>query len=291
MNDQAQKLRQMINKKSKKNANIRILTVTSGKGGVGKTNFTINLALSLCKLGYKVVVLDADIGFANINILLGIAPKYTLLDILYKDKNIIDIIEEGPYGLKLIAGGSGLNDIMNLNSKELEVLTDEFLELENIADFIIVDTGAGASEISMNFIRSSDEIILITTPEPTSITDAYSMLKVINKYAENKEINVIINRVKKEEEYTESFYKLNSVSKKFLDLNIKNLGFLYESKLLINSVIKQEPFTISYPKSDISKKINTIALKLLHSNYTINNTNGIKGFLNNIKKIIKRGGY
>lgn len=280
----------IINKNKKEDLNTKILTVTSGKGGVGKTNFTINLALSLSKLGKKVVILDADIGFANVDILLGLVPKYTLLDLLYKDKEIIDLLVEGPYGLKVIAGGTGLNDIMYLSDQETNKLIDKFLKLEEIADFIIIDTGAGISEMSLNFIRSSDEIILITTPEPTSITDGYSMLKVINNYVDIDKIHIVINRVIKQEEYIQSFNKLSNVSRKFLNLELNNLGVLYESKLLVDSVRNQNPFVIAYPKSDISKKVNIIASNLINYD-SYNQSDGIKKFINKVKIFFNRGGY
>ncbi|WP_130807010.1 MinD/ParA family protein [Senegalia massiliensis] len=291
MNDQAEMLRKLIiNRNKEKDLTTKILTITSGKGGVGKTNFTINLALSLCKLGKKVVILDADIGFANVDILLGLVPQYTLLDLLYKDKEIMDLLVEGPYGLKVIAGGTGLNDIMYLSDKETNKLINKFLKLEEIADFIIIDTSAGISEMSLNFIRSSDEIILITTPEPTSITDGYSMLKVINNYVDIDKIHIVINRVIKHEEYIQSFNKLSNVSRKFLNLELNNLGFLYESKLLVESVRNQQPFVISYPKSDISKKINIIASNLINYD-AYNQSDGMKKFINKIKNFFNRGGY
>lgn len=298
LGDQAENLRKLITKRksmydSKKNLssdNTRVITVTSGKGGVGKTNFTINLALSLCKSGYKVAVLDADIGFANIDVMLGIMPKYTLIDVINGNKNILEIIEDGPYGLKIIPGGSGLDDIMRLDIDKLNLLTNQLIKLEQYIDIIIIDTGAGISNTVINFAGSSDEIILVITPEPTSLTDGYAMLKVINNKVKKDNIKIVVNRVKNERESIEVFNKLNNVSRRFLNLGLENLGYLYESKLVINSVKKQKPFILADPKSNISKKIDSIALDLIN-NKNITTNNGLKGFLDNIKKLVNRGGY
>lgn len=302
LRDQAEKLRQLILNKSnsgKKENHIKdnrinytqVITVTSGKGGVGKTNFSINLALSLCKLGYKVAVLDADIGFANIDVILGIMPRYTLVDVIRENKDILEIMENGPYGLKIIAGGSGLDDIMNLDVNKLNLLTNQLVKLEELMDFVIIDTGAGISKAVINFVSASDEVILITTTEPTSLTDGYAMLKVINKHIKKENIKLVVNRVKNEKEYLEVFTKLNRACKKFLDINLESLGYLYDSKTVVNSVKIQKPFIISDPKSVISKKINSIALSLIENkkeNETINN--GFRNLFNNIKSLMNRGG-
>ncbi|MBS4536032.1 MinD/ParA family protein [Clostridium sp. D2Q-14] len=293
MGDQAEKLRKLILNKRKNyentqkyiSNNTRVITVTSGKGGVGKTNFTINLALSFCKLGYKVAVLDADIGFANIDVMLDIMPKYTLIDVIYNNKDILDIIEDGPYGLKIIPGGSGLDDIMKLDIRQLNLLTNQLSKLEQYLDIIIIDTGAGVSNTVINFIRSSDDIILVITPEPTSLTDGYAMLKVINNYVKKNIVKIVVNRVKNQRESIEVFNKLNKASQKFLSLELDNIGYIYESKIVINSVKKQIPFILSEPKSNISRKIDSIAVDLIN-NKKVSTNGGLKGFLDNIKSLM-----
>ncbi|MBS4539865.1 MinD/ParA family protein [Clostridium sp. D2Q-11] len=297
MRDQAEKLRQLIVNRKKNNesidnksvSNTRVLTVTSGKGGVGKTNFTINLSLSLCKLGYKVAILDADIGFANIDVILGIMPKYSLIDVIRENKDILDIMENGPYGLKIIPGGSGLEDIMHMETNELEILTNQLMKLEESMDFIIIDTGAGVSKAVINFVSSSDEIILVTTPEPTSLTDGYAMLKVINNHVKKDNVKLVVNRVQNERESIEVYNKLNRATIKFLNLELENLGYIYESKLVTNSVKNQLPFVLSDSKSPISRMINTIALRLIDKE-NVATHNGLRGFLSNIKNLVNRGG-
>lgn len=271
MRDQAEKLRQLI-LQSKTNENsisnnenkskTKVLAVTSGKGGVGKTNFAINLSISLSKLGYKVVIFDADIGLANIDVILGIIPKYTIADILDGSKDIMDIMTEGPNGIRIIAGGSGIKSLINLDSHKLENLTNQLQKLENYADYIIIDTGAGLSNTVLNFVNSSDEVILITTPEPTALTDVYAMIKTLRTNGGHNKLKVVINKVENSYEADEVFNRLSRVSYKFLNTTIEKLGFVNDSKLVMQSVKNQDPFVLLYPNSAVSKKINNIAIKL-----------------------------
>lgn len=273
MKDQAEKLRQLIGQSRSSNSDLesanktktnktKVIAVTSGKGGVGKTNFAINLSISLSKLGHRVVVFDADIGLANIDVILGIIPKYTIADILDSGKDIIDIMTDGPNGIKIIAGGSGIRSLINLNNQKLDILTSQLQRLEEYADYIIIDTGAGLSTTVLNFVNASDEVILITTPEPTSLTDVYAMIKILKINGGNNKLKVVINKAESSGEADEIFNRLNRVSNKFLNTSIEKLGFVDDSKLVMQSVKSQDPFTLLYPNSNISKKINSIALKL-----------------------------
>ena len=175
--DQAEQLRNIIKKQTRHHHLARVITVTSGKGGVGKSNISLNLAIQLSKLGKKVVIFDADFGLANIEVMLGIRPGYNLSDVIFKGKNVNEIITSGPGNIGFVSGGSGVNELINLNSDQIHLLVNVLYELDNIADIIIIDTGAGISENVMEMILSSSEILLVTTPEPASITDAYALLK------------------------------------------------------------------------------------------------------------------
>lgn len=187
MRDQAEKLRilartikNQVESEIKGNGKkTRIIAVTSGKGGVGKTNFTINFALSLMAYGQKVIVLDADLGLANIDVILGISPKYNLYHVLKGEKTIQEIIVPGPQGLQIIAGGSGIQELANLRRWQVEQFIAKLGELEGLADILIIDTAAGLSRNVMSFVLAADEVIVITTPEPTAITDAYGLVKVM----------------------------------------------------------------------------------------------------------------
>ena len=201
--DQAEQLR--ILKKNQINRPMaRIITVTSGKGGVGKSNTSINLAIHFKKMGYRVIILDADFGLANIEIMFGAIPKHNLCDLIYQGKNIKEIITWGPMGVGFISGGSGIAGMSNLNRDYLNYIIQNLVELDSLADIIIVDTGAGISDSVLEFLVAGGEILLVTTPEPTSITDSYSLLKALSRHPrydkESTSIKMIANRVNKEEE-------------------------------------------------------------------------------------------
>ncbi|QQY80718.1 flagellar biosynthesis protein FlhG [Keratinibaculum paraultunense] len=270
MKDQAEKLRNIMKNKPNKN-NIKlsqdraqVLAITSGKGGVGKTSFSVNLAISLKRLGYKVLILDADIGLANIEILTGINMKYTIEDLIKSDKNIYDIIEEGPEGIKLISGGSGIHQLSMMDDKNINKLLEEMENLEREMDYIIIDTGAGISNIVLDFVMISDETILITTSDPTSLMDAYTMIKALTTNGYKGKINIVINIVENRREAENIFNKLSKVSQNFLNVNLNYLGYL-QRDVLVNKAVKiQQPFLILNPSSNISKKINVMALKLIN---------------------------
>lgn len=292
MYDQADKLRKLLNKSSfniqdkkyfKRTNTTRILTITSGKGGVGKSNFTVNLAISLSNLGYSVVVIDADIGLANIDVLLGIIPKDNISSVINKRKSITDIMIEGPNGIKVVAGGSGLYDLFQLNNENLEYLIDQLVFLENICDFILIDTGAGISENVMSFIGASDEVILVTTPEPTSLTDAYALLKSIKIKGIVCNLHLVVNRVESQKEALSIYEKLNIATNKFLDMKINNLGYLINNKVVVESVKMQTPFINSYPNSVVSKSINSMAAKIVGRWDLATEGRSLVGFVNKFK--------
>jgi len=297
MKDQAERLREIMKNsnnnslnelENKKIEKTRILAITSGKGGVGKTNFTINLGISLSNLGYKVLIFDADIGLANVDIILGVIPRYTIADVINGNKGILDIITEGPNGIKVIAGGSGIKELASLDNNRLEKITLQLAKLENIADFILIDTGAGLSETVLSFVNAADEVILITTPEPTSLTDGYAMIKTLAINSRFSKIHVVINRAEDYNEATEVFEKLRKVASRFLKIRIENLGFVYDSKIVSDSVKSQNPFLVLFPNSAVSKKINGIALKILGN--SSDSSDGVKGFVNKLKNFFVKEG-
>ena len=181
--DQAEQLRNIIKAGSPRSKPLaRVITVTSGKGGVGKSSVAINLAIQFRKMGQKVIILDADFGLANIEIMFGAVPKYNLSDLIYRGKKIRDIITWGPMEVGFISGGSGITGLSNLGRDYLSYIINNLSELDAIADTIIVDTAAGISDTVLEFLVASEEILLITTPEPTSIADSYSLLKALNRH-------------------------------------------------------------------------------------------------------------
>ena len=267
MEDQAKKLRELMGEEKvddevliKKKA--KTLAVASGKGGVGKTNFSINLAISLQNLGYSTLLFDADIGLSNVEILTGISAKYTIADLILKNKGIYDIIEEGPQGIKIISGGFGYQDLYTLNDNNLNKLLLSIEEMEGEMDFIIFDIGAGISNMVLNFILATDEAILITTPDPTSLMDVYALIKALNINGYTGKLNIVTNIVENRKDATEIFSKLNRVANNFLNIELEFLGYLEKSNLVTKAVRNQQPFIILDPKAGISRKMNIMALKL-----------------------------
>ncbi|MCR5102642.1 MAG: MinD/ParA family protein [Butyrivibrio sp.] len=262
--DQAQQLRNIIKASSAPQRPLaRVITVTSGKGGVGKSNVAINLAIQFRKMGQRVVILDADFGLANIEIMFGTIPKHNLSDLIYQGKNIKDVITWGPMDVGFISGGSGISGMYNLSRDYLVYIIVNLAELDAIADTIIIDTGAGISNAVLEFLVASGEIILVTTPEPTSITDSYSLLKALNQYPrfskENTKIKVVSNRVTSDEEGQQLFNKLNAVVARYQKLPLTYLGAIPQDQLLAKSVMQQSPVSIAYPTAKSAKAFENIA--------------------------------
>lgn len=270
MADQAEKLRKIMGKYSKKeNINeskarkAKIIGVTSGKGGVGKTNFTVNLAISLRKLGYKVVIVDGDLGLANVDLITGTCLEYNISDIFLQGKSIFDIMTEGPDGIKIISGGSGITEFHLLNGENLNRFINEIEKLENYFDFIIMDTGAGISGNVIKFLLLADDLVLLITPDPTSLMDGYALLKTVVLYGYIGDIKTVINMAGSKKEAEEVYNKLNGVSNRFLNRDVEFLDYLNKSSIVANAVKKQRPFVLDKPNSSVSKKINNIALKFI----------------------------
>lgn len=264
--DQAQQLR--IIKASKQARPLaRVITVTSGKGGVGKSNTAINLAIQFTKMGKRVIILDADFGLANIEIMFGAVPKHNLCDLIYQGKNIKDIITWGPMEVGFISGGSGIAGMSNLSRDYLNYIIQNLAQLDAIADIIIVDTGAGISDAVLEFLVASGEILLVTTPEPTSITDSYSLLKALcrhPRYDENAtKVKMVANRVSGENEGKVLYQKLNAVVSRYLKLPMTYLGCVPEDMLLTRAVMQQEPISLQNPNAKSALAYEKIASILL----------------------------
>ncbi|RKJ46465.1 MinD/ParA family protein [bacterium 1XD8-76] len=269
MADQAEKLRNIIKAQSRpRRQAARVITVTSGKGGVGKSNTAINLAIQFRKMDQKVIILDADFGLANIEIMFGTVPKYNLYDLIYQGKNIRDIITWGPMDVGFISGGSGIVGMANLSQDYLNYIIQNLVELDSMADVIIVDTGAGISNAVLEFLVASNEILLVTTPEPTSITDSYSLLKALNRHSRFKpeytSINVLANKVKNEEEGSMLYHKLNTVVSRYLKLPIEYLGYIPQDEQLSRAVMQQTPISIQNTSARSALAYGGIARKLMN---------------------------
>lgn len=267
--DQAQNLRNIIKKENTLMPMSRVITVTSGKGGVGKSNLAVNIAIAMGRAGKRVIILDADFGLANIEVMLGIRPKYNLADLMFKGKQITDIITEGPENVSFISGGSGIQELTNLTKEQVINFSSKLEELDRRADVIIVDTGAGISGNVMEFVMSSAEVILVATPEPTSMTDAYALLKTLDRQPEfareHCRIKLVANRVSNEKMGKELYEKLSLVAEKFLNLSLEYIGSVPTDMNINKAVMKQKPITIAFPMSPASRAIEEISKKVLYT--------------------------
>lgn len=283
--DQAERLRDLVRKRERSlepevQSGIKIYTISSGKGGVGKTNIVINLAIALQRRGKKVLIIDADLGMANVNVVLGVYPKYSLYDVLFHKFPLKSAVITSYEGIKVLPGGSGMIELAMLDIEQQEAFAKEFLTLKDI-DIILIDTGAGISKNSLSFISFSQELILITTPEPTSLTDAYSLVKILNQYKLDKNVKVIVNRCSDSHLGNSIYEKLNSTSEVFLHKTLENLGYIYDDGRVMKSVMNQVPFLIQYPKCIASECINRIADELL-------GRKGDNSPMNSIQQVYKR---
>lgn len=295
MYDQAEKLRRIIKKLKLNKSNhtstqvnnkkkAKVITITSGKGGVGKTNITINLAIALRELGLRVIVIDADFGLSNVDILFGIVPQYTLADVINEEKNIIEVMAEEPRSkVKFISGGSGINELANLGMKERTMFLKNISLLDRLTDIILVDTGAGISENVIQFVMAADDILLVLTPEPTSITDAYALIKMIANKDKNRKIKLIINRADSLNEANDIVNKISKVAEKFLAVKVEKLGYILNDDIIKKAVKIQQPFSLIYPKSNATKSVKEISRKLVdNTNSVSENITGFKGFINRL---------
>lgn len=288
--DQAEQLRNIIkaNEVGQQTRPLaRIITVTSGKGGVGKSNTSINLAIQFRKMGKRVIILDADFGLANIEVMFGAVPKFNLFDLIYQGKSIKDIITWGPMEVGFISGGSGIAGMANLSREYLTYIIQNLAQLDNIADIIIVDTGAGISDAVLEFLVASGEIILVSTPEPTSITDAYSLLKALNRHprfsTETSMVKMLANRVEKSGEGEALYNKLNAVVARYLKLPMSYLGEIPQDNQLTHAVIQQVPVSIKNPTAKSSLAYEQIARTLMSTeDVTPKQKRGMAAFFSHI---------
>lgn len=267
MYDQAQSLRELVRKTEKPPARpaAKIVTVASGKGGVGKSSITVNLAIALSQLGLRVLVIDADFGLANVDVMLGVPSLYNLSHYLKKEKSLSEIVQESPSGVRFISGGSGIFELLNMSEVQLRRIIDDLLANSSPSDIILFDAGAGVNDTVFSLMRASTESIIVTTPEPTAILDAYALLKTIKKTGGAlPDTRIIMNKAENKKEADNAIESFVRISKKYLDEKIEPLGSILYDGEVPKSIKQQTPLLISHPKSATAKDIVSIAENLMN---------------------------
>jgi len=261
---------------------VRTIAVTSGKGGVGKTNIAANMATILRRYKKKVLLIDLDLGLANIDILLGIHPEFTLQDVIEGRKEVKDIIVKGPDGIMIVPASSGIEEFANLSENHKERLYRGFSSLDEDVDIVIVDTGAGISPDVLNFVLASNEILLVTTPEPTAITDAYAMIKVLSRKRENMKIKLFVNYSSSREEAELTMKKITLVSQRFLDVNLEFVGYMLQDPNVSIATRYQKPFVKEYPNTKATSCLCKLVTTLLNNSNNDAQSLGIEDYFRRI---------
>ncbi|TNC81958.1 MAG: cobyrinic acid a,c-diamide synthase [Oleiphilus sp.] len=240
---------------------VQVIAVTGGKGGVGKSNVSINLSIALAERGRRVVLLDADLGLANIDVLLGITSKGNIADVISGEASLRDVMVEGPQGIKIVPASSGTQKMVSLNPMEHAGLINAFSEIANDLDVLIVDTAAGISEGVVSFLRAAQEVVMVVCDEPTSITDAYALIKLLNRDYDMYRFRVLANMVKSQEEGRHLFSKLTHVTDRFLDVALQYVGCIPFDEAVKKSVQRQRPVLEAYPRAKASLAFKALAEK------------------------------
>ncbi len=275
MMDQAEKLRMLMNLKKKQ---MKIVTVTSGKGGVGKSSLALNMGIALNRRGHRALIIDTDFGFSNIDVMLGVRAKYDLMDVIQSRKNIREIIEVGLEGVQFISGGSGIYELTKLESPQLMRIMENVMSLESVSDTIIFDTGAGINDNTLRLIHASHETILVTTPEPTAVVDAYALLKIVDSQGYQPNVNLVLNRVENVREATSVMDGLIRIVEKNTEIPMKKLGMISQDAYMLSAVKEQVPILISHPYCTASADINKLVNSFLNVSVPPRKKPGLAGF-------------
>lgn len=262
----------------------RVIAVGSGKGGVGKTTFSINLGLALSQCRQRTVLMDADIGMANVEVLLGMRSSLNLEHVINGTCTLAETIVEGPQGLRILPGSSGSASLTHLSPTEFNRIISGFQDLESSCDILILDTGAGLSELVLKFLEAADDFLLVSTPEPHALLDAYSLIKVLSQRNPALVPRLIMNRCTSEQEATQSSQSFIHSANRFLGINPVLLGWLPDERLISRSLKEQTPLFLSHPQTDFSKRIATMARRLAGLNTTIDQPGGLQAFWSRFKR-------
>ncbi len=255
--DQAAGLRQMANPQP-----VKVIAVTSGKGGVGKTNLSVNLSLALASMGREVMLMDADLGLANVDVLLGLTPKYNLSHVISGERTLEEILVTGPHNVKIVPAASGTQRMAELHPSEHSGVIQAFSELSYPLDYLIIDTAAGISDSVVSFTRAAREVMVVVCDEPSSITDAYALIKVLNRDYQVERFHVVANMVRTMQEGPQLFKKLSMVTEKFLDIPLDYVGAVSFDENIRKAVQKQRAVLEMFPGTPAALGIKQIAQKM-----------------------------
>ena len=273
--DQAQSLRDLM--KAKSSSGMRVMTVTSAKGGVGKSSTSINLAIALNKRGRRTLIVDMDLGLANIDVMLGAKTDGTLLNVIQGTRDIRDIIANGVYDVKFISGGSGVEEMLSLHEMDIQRIISQLMCLGDVADTIIFDTGAGISDNILRLIDASHDTLLVTTPEPTAFMDAYALVKIMGQRNMQPAIRLIVNMAETEKEALSAIEGFIRIAGQYTGIPVSNLGFILKDEHMVRAVKLQVPLLVSFPESKAAMNYERIAANLLNMPGT--GDKGLSGFL------------
>lgn len=243
----------------------RVMAITSGKGGVGKTGFSANIAIALARYRQRVLLVDVDLSMANVDILLGLKANYNLQHVLFGDKHLKDIVLQHSSGVRVVPASSGVEEMAELSDDQLEHFFNELRELDNETDITIIDTAAGISENVRTFLAAAPEIVLITTPEPTAITDAYAITKIISRHQVNPNIRLVVNMARHEAEAVSTARAIGLAAREFLKLEMHHLGYIPNDPNVALAVRQQKPFVEAFPESPASTNLQAIARLLINA--------------------------
>jgi flagellar biosynthesis protein FlhG len=255
--DQAAGLRDMVNPSP-----VRAIAVTGGKGGVGKTNVSVNLAVAAAEIGHRVMVLDADLGLANIDVVLGLHPKFDLSDVLRGERTLEEIVVDGPAGIRVVPGASGIKDMAELSAAEHAGIVSAFSDVGGRVDTLIIDTAAGISDSVISFSRASHELLVVVCDEPASITDAYAIIKLMNRDFGHQRFRILANMVRSAQEGREIYNKMCRVTDRYLDVTLSFLGAIPYDDALRKAVRAQRTVVESYPRSRVTQAFRNLAKRI-----------------------------
>lgn len=282
MIDQASQLRRIVRQSTR----ATVIAVTSGKGGVGKSNIAVNLAIKFASVGKRVVLMDADLGLANADVLCNIDLPSNLSHVISRKRELADVMVDGPGGFRLIGGASGLARMADLSDYDRQRLVTALAELEARTDVILIDTGAGISPNVLSFTRSADQVLVVTTPEPTAITDAYAVIKVISRDAPDRPLSLLVNQVRQHGEGRLVYERIAKVARQFLSVHVMDAGFIPSDPEVPAAVRRRSPFLLASPRCPASLGISQLAMRLERG--VAPSLDGSGGFFNRMSRWFRK---